>query len=186
MSQKIDVFIRAYSTDGIRGDFLTVTEQAWDFQELASVRVIRRFMCAGDEFHWYARKHAEAHASSDLYILSDDDILPLGKDWIGRAVAVAERNPDYTILAGNNVVYSARTKNQGAEVQRGNAVGSPQLIRRGMIDWSKLSGEGKNEDSIIAQYLKENNLLEGVMVDLDFNHAGHGFSTMNPDYWLKY
>jgi hypothetical protein len=185
-----DVFIRTLQYPSpqfnIRYPLYDACEAAWCLD--SSSLVVRQVPESEplERFHWDARCYAERTATSKYYIFSDDDILPLGANWIERALGVAGRNPDYAILSGNQVNHSARVKPQGYEVQPAHMAGSPQLIRKGMIDWTQLSGPGKDEDEIVGDYCAEHRLLQGVMVNLDVNHIGQGFSVMNPAYWGKY
>lgn len=183
----IDVFIRNVKGDILRQNLYKACVEAWGLDPIAQINTVDLYgPTTLDSFHWNFRVFSEMNSNTDPYVISDDDILPLGADWISKAIAVAERHPDYAILVANQVNHSARIKPQGYEVQPREMCGSPALVRKGMIDWSKLSGPGRDEDAIIGAYCKEHELKIGTMVEIDVNHIGMGFSTMNPDYWLKY
>jgi hypothetical protein len=183
--EKIDVFIRSAPPSTFRQKLQALTVEAWGFDPMANIVPIIGSVTEKD-FHWKSRMTAERLAQGPWYVLSDDDILPLGADWIERAMNIIPHWPDFSILGANQVNHSARVKNPGFDVEPMSSVGSPQLIRKGTIDWSKLHGPGIDEDKIIGEYCAAHNIKIGCMVEMDVNHAGQGFSTMNPAYWGKY
>lgn len=177
----VDVFIRTTKHnqgDRLRRAFFTAACARWELEPDAVVHIIH------DRGIREGRQYAEKAATSDPYIVTDDDVVVHGKDWLnwGREVLLA--NPDYAIASTLSLIESenAAVGPEGAAIYPMHWVGAPMWIRKGILEElpeMDLSGECR----VIHEYVAAKGYKEGLIAGIRHMHLGYGFSS-NPNlHW---
>ncbi len=138
-----------------------------------------------DNFQKERRVVAQKLASSDIYILTDDDCMPIGPDFIARGLAVMQSHPEFGILAAMNVMNKNDTmpytgKFIDEDVWECHAVGGVRFCRKGIIkEWPELVDPG-SYDCQHQEALEKAGYKAGYLRKVLMNHLGYGLSTHWP------
>lgn len=132
------------------------------------------------------RIKADELARSEIYIVTDDDCMPIGADFIARGLAVMEAHPDFGILAAMNywnrndsVPYTGRFID--ADVWECHAVGGIRFCRKGIIkEWPESVNPG-SYDCQHHEALVKAGYRTGYMRNVQMNHIGLGLSQHWPE-----
>ncbi len=148
-------------------------------------------------FQWTSRAWADEHATSDPYVLIDDDHCPLGKDWVQRALKLwnVHQHPKLAFLGSDSIMPS---ENQRGNYERINgqacpevyqapyAMGAPLIHRKGIIDYTQFEGAAHQQDDIVTTSLRKRCLAFYYMRDVLYLHLGFGLSQVQPLLWLRH
>lgn len=173
----IDVFFRTVtSKDPVRS---IMTELAWERWLMEPIQLLDVVDYSIRE----AREYAEANASSDPYIFTDDDVLIMGTDWVKRAVEIMLRHPEYAIVSTLSIIEGENQAKGEGEIYEMHAVGAPMLIRKGIcVNLPEMTLD--NECGTLHKFVLDKGFKMGLLNGtngnpLRHNHLGHGFSS-NP------
>jgi hypothetical protein len=177
----IDVFVRTIAanfSNPLRKAFLDATLARWRMEPV-TVRLIK------DKGIREGRIIAENMSSSDPYIVTDDDVLPHGKDWIGRGLRAMLANPDYAILSSLSLIESENQAigPEGSVVYDVGWVGAPMWIRQGVLADDLPEMTLGSECGVIDTYAKAKGWKCGLITGLRHLNMGHGFSTDPAQQW---
>lgn len=174
----IDVFVRTMAWQNpLRTGLATATEARWKMDPLACVRPLANFPIR------LGRAHAERSAESDIYIFTDDDVLPVGRNWIARGLEAMLANPEYAICSTLSLIEGenlAKPPENAGSIYPMHAVGAPMWIRKGIL--SDLPEMTLNSEcGVIDDYVKAKGFKEGLfnchVTGMRHLHLGHGFSS---------
>lgn len=170
----IDVFYCEYQADHFR-DLLAapclarwyqmchpILVRPWPWEEVSK-----------EKFQGWRRQFAEDNAKTDLYIIADDDCMPLGANFIERAEDVMRRHPEFAVLGATDYALPYSPD----EVTEIGTAGGINVIRRGVIKVGEVvpwTSAQQREQVYKAGY------RVGRMRDVRMNHFGEGFSTVWP------
>lgn len=198
----IDVFLRIAPRYPIRARLAEAVIDRWLVEPEARIRTIAAsgtYMnlqysedCYDTEileienFAWASRRYAERVATGNRYILADDDHLILGTHWAARALQTSNLCPEYGILAARSVIKTERFGEDSTEIIEHPYVGCPCVIRKGAVDYTKLSSPANAQDGTLCDAMRKAGLKTGFIRGLDYNHLGHGFSQVEPILWMRY
>lgn len=161
----------------------------WEQESHANVFSMNPWMpeidCFVYEFQRERRILADRMAISNIYIVTDDDCMPLGTDFIARGLAVMEAHPEFGILAAMNYINAKDTEPYTGkfiddDVWECHAVGGIRFCRKGIIkDWPASVSPGsydcQHHEGLVAAGYKA-----GYMRRVQMNHLGYGLSTHWP------
>jgi hypothetical protein len=136
-----------------------------------------------DDFHWASRSYADEHAKSTPYVVADDDRLPIGKDWLERALGVWERHPDYAMLCPVSYIPVERPNNHegaGEVFEANNSCGAPYFAAPHQVPYDKFTGPANQQDQIVCEWMRLHNVKHGWMRDIYNLHLGFGHSQVGP------
>jgi hypothetical protein len=129
-----------------------------------------------------ARLYAEKHATSDIYIFNDDDVMPWGKNWVERGLTAMRNNPQFAACSSRSVIAEERGNYQipeGTEIMQVPCVGAPLWMRKGILGDDLPEFLFVEECIVLHNYLLKKGYLEGIIAGLEHVHLGFGFAT-NP------
>ncbi len=141
------------------------------------------------------RIDAEEKSASDIYILTDDDMLPMSKTIISDGLALMAKYPEFGILSAFPASASIHPwmpekYEWEAAAQRGMArfpivnddvmehvsVGGLRFCRKGIVQkWPDFTGPGYDKEHCEA--IRVAGYRVGYMLNVKANHLGEGFST---------
>lgn len=125
-----------------------------------------------------ARLYAEKYSCSEIYIFTDDDVLPWGKDWVKTGLERMLRNPEYAACSTMSVIAEEMLNHTppDTEIYEVPCVGAPMWIRKGyMADLPEF--EFVSECVVIHNHLRIKGKKEGFFNGLRHVHLGFGFAT---------
>jgi hypothetical protein len=129
------------------------------------------------------RVHAERLAVSDIYIYTDDDVMPVGKNWVERGLKIMEAHPEYAVCSTLSLIEGENLAKGDGDIYPMHMVGAPMWIRRGILTdlpEMDLNNEcGKIHSCVVALGFKEGLLSNS----LRHMHLGHGFSSNPGLHW---
>ena len=135
---------------------------------------------SGREFQQWRRKAAEEQASTEFYVLADDDCMPLGKRFLERCEALMRKYPEYAILGTED--YCAP---YGAdEIYETTTAGGINVVRKGILEvpeYNDITWDGTAQ----GQQIRAKGYKVGRMRDVRRNHYGDGLSTVWPDNYAS-
>jgi len=187
--RKTDVFIRTMSKQsGLRHAMAAITRERWLLEDC---RVQECDDATVNEF----RADCECMAQTDPYIISDDDVLIVGKDWVKRAAALMLANPHFAIVStlslveGENLAVpgyiSGKPEEQQMDIYPMHAVGQPMLIRKGIcVDLPPM--DLNNECGTLHKFVLDKGYEMGLIHPkhhIRHNHMGHAFSSNPSLFW---
>lgn len=172
---KIDCFI---TTNFQRPYFLDLTSRALVLSGL-EVQFVNEPMLE----RYY---ECERRALSDVYVLSDDDVIPHSKDALRNLVKVLEKRKDYGMIG---LSYKPNLKSEETswcmgvdnDVLQFDHVGGIMAIRKGVLTpTSELPDyrNGHGDDRIVGKIFRENGYKVGILSAEHFIHLGEGKSTV--------
>ena len=169
----IDVFIRTTPNKSpLRQGFFMSTFARWHMEPLARITVI-------EDHNGKIREHrlwAESRAQSEIYIVTDDDVLPHGKNWLARGFAAMQKHPEYVVCSTLSLVEGENLATGEGEIYPMHAVGAPMWIRRGILGNDLPEFAFTHECGAIDDYVKAKGFQEGLINGLRHIHIGHGMS----------
>lgn len=173
-----DVFLRRalFYREPLRRALLEATTARWekDF-EANLIPVIGTTDIKG------VRLGCDEKALSEVYVVTDDDLLILGKNWVKRVTDILLRHPEYGAISTLSVIErenTLRPPNDTDELYEAHAIGAPMVIRKGVIAGVP-EMDLNSECMVIYEHLKAKGLKEGIVnpaFNLRHNHCGNGFS----------
>jgi hypothetical protein len=175
----VDIFIRTTrnnQVDHLRRAFFMATVARWEIEPDAVVHIIH------DREIRDGRVYAEKAATSDPYIVTDDDVVIHGKDWLRRGREVLLANPDYAIASTLSLIESENAAVGEGPIYPMHWVGAPMWIRKGILtDLPEMDLGG--ECRVIHEYVAAKGFKEGLIAGIRHMHLGYGFSS-NPNlHW---
>lgn len=165
----------AKESDPIRWHLAQACLWRWKMEAEPIVLTPELLNCSRTEFMGEQFRYAEENGS-ELYIVADDDCMPIGKDFIERGMNILKANPEYANLAASVHYVPA----DAPEVFASNGGGGARFVRRGMIEVPK-NRPRVYDDCALSADLKARGWLTGYMRDVHINHLGHKLSTVWPD-----
>lgn len=140
--------------------------------------------CTDTEFQVERRREAENMAMTDIYVLADDDCMPIGLNFFEKGVKVMEGHPEFAILSAwpSNAVIHPWTPEEGTafedeDVMEHVSVGGIRFCRKGaMKKWPKAHGAFYDREQ--ADYLRGEGWSVGLMRQVRMNHFGESYSTV--------
>ena len=166
---------------------------------------LRMFLSDACRYRWYAerecniypvpfdnimegKKEAEEKSKSPIYVVTDNDCLPLGKDFVKQGVEILNRHPEYGLLAAANICEgefcSGSIWQAGDEVECRDIVGGVAFVRKGILNEFQMC-EPPYVDRTICDKMRSKGYKTGIMPHLRFNHLGAGYSLANPACWMS-
>jgi hypothetical protein len=170
----IDVYVRHVKTeDRVREWMYEVSCARW-VAEGVKIHTVTGGDIGG------VRERIEKSAESDPYIVTDDDCLIVGKEWVRRAVGLVLANPTYAIVSTLSLIEGENlaVPTNGDDIYRMHAVGQPMLIRKGFC--RELPEMDLNSEcGVLHKMVLDKGYQMGLIHPkhkIRHNHMGHGFS----------
>ena len=124
------------------------------------------------------RMDADERAKGSTYILTDDDCLPIGLDFITDGVSVVDAHPQFGMFSPEMVREKDRSLHKGdtQDVYCWPGVGGQRFCRKGLVkDWPPMIGD--TYDIPHNEAVKDRGYLCGIFRDIYFNHLCEGWSS---------
>ena len=194
-----DVFIRVFSSSELRLGFAIATVARWKMQRDVRVTVLQWAQGRPYDFGCNTQRllhrteapyaacslsTAEAFATSDPYIICNDDNLPYGQDFVIKGLDIMKRYPDYGVISG--VVVNgdgSEFEMNGPEVKEIHAVGGLVFLRKGLVtEFPPLEDpywDIERHRQVVAKGFKS-----GYARDLPYLHMGAKFSVASPAWFI--
>jgi hypothetical protein len=176
---QLDVFLCTYAKDDIRKGLRDAVIARWK-QMPVNLAVIDGVAMGirGKEFQGIRRAIAESKAKSDIYILAEDDCMPLGKRFLDAGLSLMAAYPRYGVLAPTvlNGVYEGAAYKYDGDVIEANSAGGINFTRKGIIDLPT----GFQDEMGQANALRLKGWKSGYMKNVKVNHLGAFLSTLWP------
>jgi hypothetical protein len=154
----------------------------WKMQEDANVIYINPAGIRNlGPFH-IARKHAaERLTSSPIYVVADDDALPIGSSFVRDGVRILGEHPEYGMASARSISDGPIYPNEEiVESQCGGIV----FVKKGiLLDFEECDAD--KVDDTICREMNRRGYKTGVMPSVRFNHLGAGYSITSKGYWNK-
>ena len=204
MPEKVDVFVRVFAiSDGsLRGDLRWGLTQATIARWLMQKDINLTLLCAGaiiriagaesvllpeEKFHMESKREAEKRAHIPIYVIADDDCLPLGADFIRRGVRMLNQREDYGLVSATSIcdgLYPSGKSCHVEDIEEAHSVGGIVFCRKGLLSEFNDLGADRVDESIYEE-TKRLGYKVGVLTRVRFNHLGCGFSlTGGAGNWL--
>lgn len=128
-------------------------------------------------------EHTEQCAESPVYIISNDDILIYGPDFVQNGLRLMRENPDYGCISGvvTNGDQSEFELNHEGDVREIHAVGGCVFLRKGLVtEFPPLEDcywDLERHRQIVAKGFKS-----GYSRHMPYLHMGARFSVANPAF----
>jgi hypothetical protein len=171
----IDVFIRTTSNEAknrLRRAFFEATCARWDMEDVAIRLLVNKGIREGRVF-------AEQEAHSDPYIVTDSDVVVVGRNWVARGLDAMRSCPEYAVCSSLSLIEGenlAVPPPDAGKIYPMHSVGAPMWIRRGILtDLPEMDLNG--ECGVIHDYVLKKGYKEGLITGLRHLHCGHGFSS---------
>lgn len=193
-----DVFVRVFSSSELRLGFAIATVARWKMQKDVRVTTLvwsgsLWYDFRGDDrsientaecpFATASLQMAEQMATSDPYIICNDDNLPYGADFVSKGLGIMERNPEYGVVSGVVTNGHEPIAQDGPEVTELHAVGGLVFLRKGMVtEFPPLEDcfwDGERHKQVIAKGFRS-----GYARELPYLHMGAKFSVANPAFFV--
>jgi len=194
----IDVFVRYWPQSRLRKHLAQAVLERLSMQDDARVRLLVPGACGYEynlppfdtfdrisaaRFAAESRERADVTARSPIYVVIDDDHLPIGKGWIRAGVRALEQRPDFAMLSAWSV--NGEVRDHGGvdpDVFEAHSCGTPCFVRKGTF--AKLpEGPAPEYDLILSEHLKANVGKIGFLRNVRFNHLGFELSQVVPGHW---
>lgn len=179
-----DVFVRSW-LESARGAVLELrlalkeaTLSRWAIQHDARVWLVNKP-------HMQAKRHAEQHATTDIYIVADDDCMPLGKDFVATGCATLRDNLAFGLLSAASVIehhfYTEDTLSPN--IVAAHSVGGVAFVRKGILTEFRACPPNQTDDSICSEIVRKG-YRTGFMPHVQINHLGYGYSLSSEEHWM--
>ena len=204
MPEKVDVFVRVFAiSDGsLRGDLRWGLTQSTIARWLMQKDINLTLLCAGaiiriegaesvllseEKFHMNSKREAERRAHMPIYVIADDDCLPLGSNFIHRGATILNEQEDYGLVSATSICdgpYPEGRGGQTADIEEMHSVGGICFVRKGLLSQFHDLGADRVDESICSE-VKRLGYKTGVLTRVRMNHIGSGFSlTGGPGNWM--
>lgn len=137
-----------------------------------------------DRFWITSKEYADRRAESPIYVVIDDDHLPIGKDWLEKGVAALAARPDFAMLSSwsvNGEVPLNNASSYDEDVFEHFAIGTPYFCRRGSLGQLP-DGPLESYDQVLSEHVKKIGRI-GFLRSVRHNHLGYGYSQVIPEHW---
>lgn len=125
-------------------------------------------------------QYAEQYAQSDPYIISNDDCLIYGQDFVQNGLGVMRENPDFGCVSGA-VTNGDQYKLDGPDIHEIHAVGGLVFLRKGLVtEFPPLEDcywDVERHRQIVAKGYRS-----GYTKHCPYLHMGAHFSVANPAF----
>jgi hypothetical protein len=213
MSQPIDVFVKIHTKHRLRELMSQLVLERLLMFGGAECDVILLVFGAGPRFvvhgrafganehfldestyHIQSKWFAARNAKSDVYVVIDDDHLPLRWDWLQQGASVLESHPEFALVASwsvngevfpEHVMRAVPDAYQDDEVFETCGLGTPYFARRGQIPPEAFLIPGTTAhtyDPAMSDMARAYGKL-GFLKNVRHNHLGIGFSTVSAPHW---
>lgn len=134
------------------------------------------------DFARQSRQTADRLARSPIYVLLDDDHLPIGKTWLEDGVAELEKRPDFVSLSSWSVNGEVPDgAGLGVPIFEAHSTGTPCFVRKGtFVDLP--DAPAREYDLVLSEHLKRRGKI-GFLRRVRHNHLGYGYSQVIPEHW---
>lgn len=179
-----DVFLCSCANDWVRIGLREGVDARWSSMADSEHTLVTPTTvgCSNLEFQGMRRPYIEARSQSDIYIMAEDDCMPLGPNFIERGLEIMARHPDFAVLSPLLLPYPETPSMwQDDEVYEGITSGGINFTRKGALKDLKVEPGVLFDESSQAGYLKRLGWRVGWMKHLKQNHLGAGLSTIWPD-----
>lgn len=187
MTMRTDVFFRQMQPQPkIRMGMTFTCLYRWEMQADANLRIIAPENPA--TFHISSKRFADDNATTDPYIIADDDCLPIGRDFVESGVRTLLEHPAYGLLAATSISDGfAREVADGPlippSIIERHAVGGICFVRRGVLSEMKWDYEIGQTDAAICEEIARRGFKTGILPRVKMNHLGAGYSLTAKEYW---
>lgn len=155
--KSVDLFFCSCPLSSTRKEIADTTMTRWKALPFPSTfhLVTPEFIdCKREDFNLMRRVYADLAARTPIYILTDDDILPVDMNSIPEAVAILEGNPEFCQLSYRPVeaTFQRWTPEQyrpiyDVDVEEHVSVGGLRVCRKGVLQrWPKMTGPGYDRE----------------------------------------
>lgn len=201
---KTDVFVRVHSATPFRHYLACAVIERIRMFDDARLQVIvsgETFMECGAwpiaarissvlAFARSSREIADRLAMSPVYVLVDDDHLPIGKDWVAAGVTALEARPGFAMLSSWSVnaevdptkwTFDRTGCRDDDEVFEAPSAGTPCWVRKGtFVDLPEAPAPAY--DSVLSEHLKRKGRI-GFLRGVRHNHLGYEYSQVVDGHW---
>lgn len=137
-----------------------------------------------EEFWISSKAYAEQKAKSDVYVVLDDDHLPIGADWVQAGKKAMEHHPDFACLSSWSINGEVPSKVGDEWVWEDTCTGTPYFIRKGILNPAKMPvGTLPSYDTTLSEHIRSQGHKIGFLRQVRHNHLGYGFSQVIPGWW---
>lgn len=134
-----------------------------------------------EQFWIGSKAFAEARAESSVYVVLDDDHMPIGTDWLDEGVSSLDARPDYACLSSWSI--NGEVPEGGGYVWASECTGTPYFIRKGILNPKRMPvGSLPNYDAVLSAEIRKSGSI-GFMRSVRHNHLGYGLSKVIPGWW---
>lgn len=212
----IDVFVKVWCDTPLRlGLAMAVVERlkmfpnarlhvlcAKDTLHFAEWTEDKNFLWCDKEKFWITTKaYAEQAAKSDIYVVIDDDHLPIGKDWLSGGAIALNTDPEFGMACSWSVNGEVPEDRSGMDpIWSSDSIGCPYFIRRGILGDADHSPRGirsprgasicelpaghlTNYDTMLTQHVQSKGWKTGFLRNVRHNHLGMSYSQVIPGHW---
>lgn len=184
-----DVFVRVYEDpyhpNNIRRGMAMAVLSRWALEPDIRVIVLSNFhfstafdiRIVEGPFHMGSKRAAERLAKSPIYVIADDDCLPVQRDFVASGLKAMSGKPDYGMMGAFNI-----TDNNEYDFNSGAEPGGIVFVRKGILTDFEDRGPDKVDGSI-ADEMKRKHFRYGVSPNIRFNHLGSGYSLTSAGNW---
>lgn len=208
-----DVFLRVAPQNDIRLHMALTCVAYWRTVPNVNLHIIFSKMMKGfhhfgfeekpiflsmEGFHWSSRQYADDHSESDPYVLCDDDRLPMGDNWLSKALDHwKEDNADhkYVMMTDRSALWlddvtklNPVYRESVSEVIESPLFNGPNYLSyKGAIPYPEFVNVPSNiQDPAIGDWAHKHGKKQALMRDVVSNHIGVSFSQTQPVLWGRY
>lgn len=199
----IDLFISTCAEEPIRAAMARATIARWMYEPDVQLKILKfgnpaeavrgyenfvvhhgRLKNPGpfDSSERERRCYAEEFAKSDIYILADDDILPLQKGFVMNALAIMRANPEFGKLClytipDHPIPETGAGVKSNAYLFQVHGAGGVRFIRKGVVErWAPMDGK-EGYDAPHCREFHRKGFRVGYFRNLKGLHLGWGYTT---------
>ena len=210
-----DIFVRTRTNNSIRRALAIACVERLLLLEGARVRVIaaddfglpeglwtghRSLFADSGRYHISSREIARGNADGDVYVVIDDDCMPIGKNWLRDGLEAMAAHPEFSALASWSIngeidPLKCCSGDSGLGLSTAHpgifevpSLGTPTFIRRRRpggepIELCIPEGDlGQYDATLSDAYLEHGQI--GMLRHVRHNHLGYGLSEVVPEWWL--